>query len=172
MFDFLNAIDLRQMMWLIPIVLLFHELEEWNIRSWHVRNAMDVPGETVLSTRMWILFLSAFGFFWTALAVIVPDHSLSAAISMVLVSFTLLNGLQHVLGLFRFKGYHPGLFFATAIGIPAGVYVTYQIFAQGLLPVWLLILFGILILVGLAATFKIIHFVNRFGIRLADWISN
>ena len=172
MFDFLNAIDLRQIMWLIPIVLLFHELEEWNIRSWHIKNSMAVPGESVLSTRMWILFLSAFGFFVMALAAIVPDPSWSAGITMALVSFTLLNGLQHMLGLLRFKGYHPGLFFAAVIGIPVGVYITYRIFAQGLLPVWLLILFGVLILVGLAATFKIIHFVNRFGIRLADWVSN
>ena len=91
---------------------------------------------------------------------------------MVLVSFTLLNGLQHMLGLLRFKGYHPGLFFATVAGIPAGGYITYRIFAQGLLPMWQLVFFGVLILVGLAATFKIIHFVNRFGIRLADWVSN
>jgi hypothetical protein len=83
-----------------------------------------------------------------------------------------LNGLQHLIGSLRFKKYNPGLFFSVVFGIPAGVYITYQILAQNLLPVWVIIIFGVLTLASLLATFPMIHFINRFGIKLANWISN
>jgi hypothetical protein len=172
MIDFLNALEFKQIIWMIPFVLLLHELEEWNIRGWHVENSMDVPGETALSTRMWILFLSLFGFAWTALAFFIPDTSIAAGIICALVCFTLLNALQHLLGLLRFKKYNPGFFFSVVFGIPAGSYIVYRILEQSLLPVWVLIAFGALTLLGLVATFPMIRFVNRVGIKLANWISN
>jgi hypothetical protein len=172
MIDFLNALEFKQVIWMIPFVLLFHELEEWNIRGWHVENSMDVPGETALSTRMWILFLSLLGFAWTALASLIPDTSISVGVMYALVCFTLLNGLQHLIGSLRFKKYNPGLFFSVVFGIPAGVYITYQILAQNLMPVWVIITFGTLTLASLLATLPMIHFINRFGIKLANWISN
>jgi len=169
---FLNTLELRQAIWIVPIILLFHELEEWNIHIWHVKNSMDVPGETTLSTRMWILFLSLVGFLWTAVAFLIPNASISVGVMYALVCFTLLNGVQHLIAFLKFKKYNPGFFFSVVFGIPAGSYITYQILSQGLLPVWMLIAFWILILIGLAATFPMIHFINRVGIKLANWISN
>lgn len=171
MLNLLNSIEFRQVIWIVPIILLLHELEEWNIRSWHIKNSMDVPGETFLSTRMWILFLSLLGFLWTVLAFIIPSSSISAGVMLVLICFTLLNALQHLIGLFRFKQYNPGFFFSTVVGLPAGLYLTYRILAQNLLSIWIVLAFGILILVGLVLTVKMIHFINRFGIKLANWIS-
>ena len=172
MFNLLNSIEFKQIIWIIPIILLLHELEEWNIRGWHIRNSMDVPGETFLSTRMWTLFLSLFGFVWTVTAFLIPNNSISAGVVSVLVCFTLLNALQHLIGLLRFKQYNPGLFFSTVFGIPAGLYLVYRVLAQNLLPVWVILAFLGLMLLGLAVTLKMIHFVNRIGIRLANWISN
>jgi hypothetical protein len=172
MFNLLDSVEFKQIIWIIPIILLLHELEEWNIRSWHIKNSMDVPGETFLSTRMWILFLSLFGFLWTALAFLIPNNSISAGVMFALVCFTLLNALQHLIGLLRFRQYNPGFFFSTIFGFPTGFYIAYRILAQNLLPLWVILVFGILTLVSLVFTIKMIHFINRIGIKLANWISN
>ncbi len=167
-----GTLELRQIVWIVPIILLFHELEEWNMHVWHIKNSMAIPGETALSTRMWILFLSLVGLIWTAIALLIPNNFISVGMMYALVCFTLLNGAQHLIALLKFKEYNPGFFFSVIFGMPAGGYITYQILSQSLLPVWVLIAFGILMLTGLVATFPMIHFINRVGIKLADWISN
>jgi hypothetical protein len=171
MLDTLKALDFHQMIWLIPCILLLHELEEWNIVHWHQKKAIQVPGETPLSTRMWILFLSLVGFIWTLAAYLLPTSSPAALWIYLLVVFTFLNALQHLAGLFLYRSYNPGLFSACVLGIPAGLLLAWRIQADQLLPTWLLAALLLLILPGLAFTKAMIQGVNRFGIHLAEWIS-
>ncbi len=43
--SFLTAI------WLLPVALLLHEAEEWNILRWEQRNFVNLPAKTNVSVR-------------------------------------------------------------------------------------------------------------------------
>ncbi len=179
MLSIINLVEFKHIIWIIPVTLLVHELEEWNIVNWHKKNFTNGLEETYLSTRMWELFLSLVGFAWTAIAFFIPNNTVASIWLLVLVDFTLLNGLQHLYLLFHLKRYNPGLFFSNVFGIPAAVYIACRILVEGFLPFWALIIFALLIVPGLVSTVnsrdkmpKMIYIVNNIGIKLANWISN
>ncbi|SRR6266567_7318237 len=84
--SFLTAI------WLLPVALLLHEAEEWNILRWEQRNFVNLPAKTNAGVRTFLVFFTLFGFLWTALA-----------------AGAFLNALQHLFYTLYFRQYTPGV---------------------------------------------------------------
>jgi hypothetical protein len=169
LFNFLSSISFRNLIWLIPIIMLFHELEEWNILKWYKENYIDLPSSTNRSVRVWLIGISLVGFVLTLIGYLIPNNGASAFLICLLIAFTLQNGLQHLYWLFYFKKYAPGVVFSVLFGIPAGFYICFRILMEKMLPIWILIVIGLLIIPGLVKTVKAKNRMTK-GIRGAHMI--
>ena len=172
---FINSVELKNIIWFVPIILLLHELEEWNILKWYEDNYVDIPASTNLSIRTWLIGFSLCGFIWTAICYLIPSQSLSAFIMFLLVAFTVQNALQHIYWLFYFKKYAPGVVFSGLFGIPLAIYVTYRMVVVELFPVWLIFVVSIAMLPGLIETVRVgnkmtksIRGMHEFSIRMSN----
>lgn len=149
--EFFRLIDLKTLYFIVPLILFIHEMEEWNIFYFHKKNYRNnLIDETVLSTRLWLLFLSVTGFVWTAVCYIIPNAVVSNSIMMALVDFTILNSIQHIGMTIKIKKYNPGFIFGGIIGMLGALIVIAKIVIDAQFPDWLLILLLVLVLPGIA----------------------
>jgi hypothetical protein len=176
MLNFLNSIDFRHLIWFFPFVLLFHELEEWNILKWYKENYEDLPNSTNLSIRIWIFGFSILGFIWTALCSFIPILSISAFLLSLFILIIFQNGLQHLYWTIYFKKYAPGIITSVLIVIPFDIYIFDRIIEEKLLPIWFLLTI-IIIIPGLNETFKAknrmtkgIHSIHELGLKIVEWL--
>lgn len=153
-FDFLNSMDFRNIIWFIPIILFFHELEEWNILKWYKENYSDLPQSTNRSIRVWLIGISLVGFTLTAICFFVPYDIITALLICMLIAITLQNGLQHLYWLIYFKKYAPGVVFSVLFGIPVDIYICFRMLKENLVSIWVLIIICVLIIPGLMETVK------------------
>jgi hypothetical protein len=162
--------------WSIPIILTFHELEEWNILKWYKRHFIDPPPSDNLAVRTWILFCSFIGYLWTYLSILMPNNHVTAFFMGLLILITVQNAIQHIYWQFLFHAYSPGIIFST-IGLVTGVYVIYKETNEGYLPLWV----DFILLIALIPTTiqtirakntmtKSVQNVHHFGIKLAYWV--
>lgn len=151
----IELIDMKTLFVLVAAVLFLHELEEWNIDEYHRKNYTETTvKETKLSVRLWLFFLSAIGFLWAFIASLIPNALIGTVFFMLLVDFTSLNGIQHVLISLKTKKYNPGLLFGGLAGLSLNTLVIAKILAGQILPLWLLTLLLLLIVPGLVQTIK------------------
>ena len=104
----LSLFSIRQFYIVVPIVLFLHEMEEWNIVKFHKENYDVQLHETNLSERLWLLMLSLIGLFFCIKCINIPNTVISCSIFLILVTFLLINGLQHILLSVVLKKYNPG----------------------------------------------------------------
>ena len=154
MLNFFDSIEFSHLIWVIPVVQLIHELEEWNILKWYKENYVDLPDSTNLSIRVWILFFSLFVYVWITLCFFIPNRMMLIILVSLLIMITTQNGLQHLYWLFYFKKYAPGVVSFVILLLPLNTYIVYRILKQGLLPFWLLIIIMALIIPGLIETIR------------------
>jgi len=129
---------LRTLFYVVQVILLIHEMEEWNIDDFHQSAyASQSVTETRLGVWLWLLFLSLFGFVWTIFACALPGIRLKTIVFMLLVDFTLLNGIQHVSLSIQTRRYNPGFIFGGIIGLLGDTLVLWRVIADGILPAWL-----------------------------------
>ncbi len=162
--------------WSIPIILTFHELEEWNILKWYKQNYLDPPPSDPLAVRTWILFCSLIGYVWTYLSILMPNAHLTAFFMSLLILVTVQNALQHLYWQFLFRTYAPGIIFSL-IGLGTGVYVIYRATTQGYLPVWFDLFLFLALIPATVQTIKAkntmtksVLSVHQFAIKLAHWV--
>lgn len=145
MIEVINEINLKTIMWIIPLIFFFHEMEEWNILDWYHSTYRTPPPSTKLSTRIWMCLISVWGFVITAISYIIPNTMISAMVILFLVVFTTFNGLQHIYWTIAFKKYAPGVIWSS-MGIIAGLVVTVVSLAQNQgLMIYILLLYLIAI---------------------------
>ncbi len=138
--SFINSINV---IWLIPIFLFIHELEEWNILSWYKKYFNNLPGSTNVSIRIHIFTFGIVGFLITILAYISPAVIKSLLI-IFLSGFVLTNTIQHIIQTFQYGSYAPGL--STGIICTAAcVLVNVVLVQKGMIfiPLYFIILLGI-----------------------------
>jgi hypothetical protein len=172
--EFLEGVSFSTVVWLLPIAVAIHELEEWNILGWYQRNFVELPPMSNASTRVFLVFMSLYGFAWTAIALLFSDLRVTAfLISLAAVVF-LLNALQHVYWVIAFRTYAPGVITSALLVIPVILFLGLVAGAQGLLPVWYELLLCIAVIPGLAQTAKagnrltgMLQGINRVGLVLA-----
>jgi hypothetical protein len=171
----LNSISFRTIIWALPVVFLFHELEEWNILVWYERFYVDMPASTDFSVRIWIITISLAGFLLTGLTLIPKNPKVTAYLIVPLIALTVSNGLQHEYWLFYFKAYAPGVVFGGVIGVVLGVYIIYRAIAEKSIPFWYPLLFVPYIAMVLKSTVEAgnklspsIRAVHEIGLALAS----
>ncbi len=137
----LKALFFQKLIWLVPVVFLFHELEEWNILAWYDAYFVDVPESTDVSIRTWLVAVSIVGFLLTSLTLLFKSETVKAYFMVPLIIVTLGNGLQHLYWTFLFGDYAPGVIFGGLIGVPLGCYFLYRCVSGKLISRWYLLLF-------------------------------
>ena len=152
-FDFLNSINLKTAMWIVPIIFFAHEMEEWNILDWYKCTYCPPPSSTKLSCRIWLFLISIFGFMITSIAYIIPDDTVSSGVILVFIVFSTFNGLQHIYWTIAFKKYAPGIIFSS-LGIFAGMFITAVIVSKGLLSAGYIIILYLTTIPFLLETFR------------------
>lgn len=127
--EFLKEINIRTLMWIIPIIFFFHEMEEWNIYDWYHSTYQTPPPSTKLSMRIWLWLISIWGFLLTSISYIIPEKNSSEMVILFFVVFSTFNGLQHIYWTIAFKKYAPGVIWSS-IGIIAGIFLTITCLVQ------------------------------------------
>ena len=138
---------LKELSFVIPIVLFIHEMEEWNIYHYHQKNyPTGVIKESILGTRLWLFFLSLIGFAWTTICYLIPNQTVSAVAMMFLIDFTILNSLQHIILTLKTKKYNPGFIFGGIIALFVAIVAIINILHHHIIPTGAMILLLCLIL--------------------------
>lgn len=141
MVEILNGLNLKTIMWIIPIIFFLHEMEEWNIYDWYHSTYQTPPPSTKLSMRIWLWLISIWGFLVTSISYIIPNKMISAMVILFLVVFTTVNGLQHIYWTIAFRKYAPGVIWSS-LGIVAGGFITAAFLIQQKISiVYILILY-------------------------------
>jgi hypothetical protein len=167
--DFLNLINIKVLFFIVPCVLLVHEIEEWNIYEFHKKSySSGVDGETKLGGRLWLIFLSLTGFLWTIVCSFIPNTAVSALVMLLLVDFVLLNAIQHIGLTAKTHKYNPGFIFGGVFGLISACFVFWRILATNTLPVWAAAALLCLIIPGIIES-AISSKKNKLP-RMVEWI--
>jgi hypothetical protein len=70
--DRIASIPFRRLVWLVPIALVCHEAEEWNIMAWWTKSFSDATVVSNLAVRTWLVVFTVLGFVWTGIACLLP----------------------------------------------------------------------------------------------------
>jgi hypothetical protein len=169
---FLNP-DFLSLIWALPLVFVFHEMEEWGILSWYRRNFIDLPNKSDQSIRAFLVFASLFAFVWTGGVALFASPTLAAWLMLPLAALIFYNASQHVFWQFYFKQYAPGVFTSAWLLAPVTLYLCVRAVELSLVPIWYPVTLLALAVLGLyqtvmagnrlTVTFYLIH---RFGLQL------
>ena len=128
------VVPFRRLVWLLPITFALHEFEEWNIMPWYREQFTNPPTTSDLGVHTWLIGISLVGFFWTALACVLPTARATAALALpFFIVLVFGNALQHVYWQFAFGAYAPGVLAAAFLNIPAIVLLSWHALRNHLL---------------------------------------
>ncbi|NLX68305.1 MAG: HXXEE domain-containing protein [Clostridiaceae bacterium] len=153
MYSLLATLDVKAWLWIIPAIFFFHEMEEWNILKWYHSTFNPPPKSTLLSTRLWLFFISIVVCVLSSLAYVIPVKIISMLIVLFLITFTGFNAPQHIYWFFAFKKYAPGVIFSS-IGLAVDLILTIAILVQGLVNPIIVAAFAIATVPMLVETFR------------------
>lgn len=163
----------RQVVWLVPIVLLFHEAEEWNIMGWYDEHFVERPA-SALSVRIWLVLVTVDMFLVTWVATRFERERVTAFIMIPVATMIGANGLEHVYWLFYFEAYAPGVIFGGLVGVPVAVYLVRRAVAGGLVPAWYAAICGVYTIVTVVLVVRarntmppLIRVITRFSDEVA-----
>jgi len=170
--DILLSLNFKAIIWVIPVILMLHEFEEWNILEWYDSTFQGSVPSNKLGARLWMVLVGVTGFMITAVSVLLPGARITAIIMVLLAVVTAANGLQHIYWTIAFKKYAPGVVFAT-IGLAAGLFVCITALVQSLVPLYFIILLYIPVTYIMVQTVKAgntltkeIYRVHKFSLKL------
>ena len=123
----------------IPSVLFLHEMEEWNIVRFHKYNYTIQYNETNMTERLWLFMLSLIGLFFSIICINIPNKIISNSIFLILATFLLINGLQHILLSILLRKYNPGFVFGGILGTALSLLYDIKIVSESVIPLWLFI---------------------------------
>ena len=176
--DKLKTIEFRRIIWIIPIVTLLHELEEWNIIHWYQRFYSDLPEFTDLSIRTWLIFFSLCFFVWWGISLMISKSpKITAYLILPPTILIFQNGIQHGFWTIYFGAYSPGVVFGFLFGVPACMYVIYRALHEKLAQVWYVSILVLAIIPGIIETYRVgntqtaaIRGISEFGIWLSSFL--
>lgn len=169
--SFLTAI------WLLPVALVLHEAEEWNILRWEQRNFVNLPAKTNIGVRTFLVVFTGFGFLWTALAALPNNPTIAAFVFLPFAAGAFLNALQHLFYTMYFRQYAPGVITSVVLYLPIVGYLTARAIEDNLVPVAYVVVLVILTILGLIQTMKAgntvtsaFRAISHIGIVLSKWL--
>ena len=170
--EILLSVNFKTIIWVIPVLLMLHELEEWNILEWYDSTFQSSSPANKLGVRLWIVLVGIVGFMITAVACLFPEQRITAIMIVLLALVTITNGLQHIYWTIAFKKYAPGVIFAT-LGLAAGLFACITALVQRIVPIYFISLLGIPITYIMVQTIKAgntltkeINRVHKFSLKL------
>ena len=139
----IRQIPYKKLVWLLPLVLALHELEEWNIKNWNAANFLNAPDTPDGAIRVLLVLVIVMGFLVTAVACTFNSTSKTAYCSLtffVLVAFN--NSVQHLYWQLSWATYSPGVIAAVLLNIPAILFVSWHALVNKLVsPIFIAILY-------------------------------
>jgi len=134
----------KRIVWLLPLVLAIHEIEEWNIKAWNVANFQNAPETPESAIRALLVLVILSGFAVAALACAFKNDSKTAYVSLTFFVFVAFNNsLQHIYWQLAWGTYAPGVIAAAFLNIPAILLVSWHAIKNRLVsPIYLFILYA------------------------------
>jgi hypothetical protein len=170
---------IRRILWLLGFAFVFHELEEWNLVSWHQANFEPPPQFTDREARTLLILFALLGISFTALC----NWLLSLRVALVallplFVAIIFGNALTHIFWLFYFQTYSPGVVTSAFVLVPLTLLLVREVLQEHLVPaayVWMLLALAVLQPVTAAVAGSTLSgpqlALLRFGAHLARWLS-
>ena len=122
---------------------MFHELEEWNILTWHRQFQTNIPPDvTNLDIRTFFLFIILLFFALSYLILIPKNKKINSYLFIPLLTFAFYNGIVHLFWLFYFKTYAPGVIFGFFVSVPFIILIVYKMLKENLVKKWYFLIFA------------------------------
>ena len=172
------TIPIRHLLGLLGVSFALHEAEEWNIVSWEQATFDPPPQFNDLAARTLLVLFALLGVSFTALSI--RFLSLRGAVIALLplfVAVVLGNALTHIVWLFYFRTYAPGVVTSAILLVPLTVYLSHRVFQERLVPrayLWALLGLALLQPFGAIAAGSSLSgsqlALQRLGMRLSQWL--
>ena len=169
-------IPYRKLVWLLPIVLALHELEEWNIKHWNAANFVNSPDTPESAIRAVLILVVFIGFAITAISCLFKNPSVTAYISLpffILVVFN--NSISHIYWQLNWGVYAPGVITAAFLNIPIILLLSWHALANKLVSLIFLLTLYVSSIPSLIFTVKqgrifpeVMLKVHELGINLSN----
>jgi hypothetical protein len=133
---FLNSIPFDRLLWLVPIFLTIHNIEEAPfMERWYKRLPMKLP--LTITTRQFVIavtFITLAGFVLTYLGVEYLANQTGYLLVLGMQAILLFNAfVPHIATTIRFRMYSPGVITAVLIMLPFSSYLFRRAFAENIL---------------------------------------
>jgi hypothetical protein len=133
---FLNSIPFDRLLWLVPVFLTIHNIEEAPfMERWYKRLPVNLP--LTITTRQFVFavtFLTAAGFFITYVGVEYFGNQTGYLLILGMQSILLFNAfVPHIATTLRFRMYSPGVITAVLLILPFSFYLFRRAFTENIL---------------------------------------
>lgn len=134
--NFLNSIPFDRLLWLVPIFLTIHNMEEAPfMENWYKRLPVKLP--LTVTTRQFVIavtFITIAGFMITYLGVEYMANQTGFLLILGMQAILLFNAfVPHIVTTIRFRMYSPGVVTAVLIMLPFSFYLFRRAFAENML---------------------------------------
>lgn len=144
MISALNSIPFARLLWLVPVFLTLHNLEEAPLmEAWSRRLPLKILPP--VSTRQFVAavtFLTLVAFLATYLGVVVLGSLTGYLLVLEIQTILLVNAfIPHIATTIRFQMYSPGVVTAVLINIPFSMYLFHRALSENILTwsqIWFL----------------------------------
>jgi len=141
----LDSLSFDQLLWLVPVFFMLHNLEEAPfMERWSKRLPLKI--NPILSTRQFVIavtLLTLIGFLVTYLGVEYLHNSTGYLIVMEMQTILLFNAfIPHIGSMIRFRMYSPGVMTATLITLPFSFYLFHRALTENMIiwkQLWILL---------------------------------
>ena len=133
---FLNSIPFDRLLWLVPVFLTIHNLEEAPfMESWYKRLPMKIP--LTITSRQFVIavaFITLAGFVLTYVGVEYLGNQTGYLLVLGIQAILLFNAfVPHIATTIRFRVYSPGVVTAILIMLPFSFYLFRRAFEANIL---------------------------------------
>lgn len=129
-----SDLPLSTLIWMLPLALTLHELEEWNIMPWYQNNFVNPPQTPDHAAHTGLIFISLLGFVVTLVATRFKNPKIVGGIALTFfVPVVFANAMQHIYWLLLFDTYAPGVISALVLVIPAVIFITWKAYSNEIL---------------------------------------
>lgn len=133
---FLNSISFERLLWLVPVFLTLHNMEEAPfMESWYKRLPLKLP--LAITTRQFVIaviFITLAGFGVTYFGVEYLANRTGYLIVLGIQAMLLFNAfVPHIATTIRFRMYSPGVVTAVLIMLPFSFYLFRRAFDENIL---------------------------------------
>jgi hypothetical protein len=132
----LNSIPFDRLLWLVPVFLTIHNLEEAPfMESWYKRLPIKIP--LTITTRQFVIavtFITLAGFVLTYVGVEYLANQTGYVLVLGIQAILLFNAfVPHIAATIRFRMYSPGVITAILIMLPFSFYLFRRAFEENIL---------------------------------------